>query len=347
MTTPTRTQARAATRDAIVSPCVRIVRFGGPEVLEAGTVEVAAPGPGEVRVRHTGIGVNFVDVYHRIGQLHGDGPHPPFVPGVQANGVVESVGEGVTGFAPGDRVTHANVGIGCYVGYRVVPADRLVRLPDGLDDDVVAASYLRGLTCHYLLKRLYAVRPGDTILVHAAAGGVGQLMVQWAKRLGATVVGTVGSDAKAEFVRSLGCDHAIVYTRESFVDRVREITDGRGVPVVYDSVGADTFMGSLDCLAPMGIAINYGTASGQVPAFPLQRLHAKSLSVCRPTLRTWIAKREDLVTASEEFFELLASGALRIGIDARLPLERAADAHRMLEGRTLSGAVLLTHEPQH
>ncbi|HYF58775.1 MAG TPA: quinone oxidoreductase [Burkholderiaceae bacterium] len=328
---------------SLVTPCVRIARFGGPEVLEPGEIEVAAPGPGEVRVRHSGIGVNFVDVYHRIGQLHGDGPHPPFVPGVQANGVVEAVGEGVTDLSPGDRVTHANVGIGSYVGHRVLPADRLVRIPDGLDDDLVTASYLRGLTCHYLLKRLYVVKPGDTVLVHAAAGGVGQLMVQWAKLLGATVIGTVGSDAKAEFVRSLGCDHPIVYTRESFVERVRDITGGEGVPVVYDSVGADTFMGSLDCLAPMGLAINYGTASGQVPPFPLQRLHSKSLSVCRPTLRTWIARREDLMTASREFFDLLGSGALRIEISARLPLARAADAHRLLEGRTTAGAVLLTH----
>ncbi len=321
--------------------CVRIVRFGGTEVLEPGRAEVGRPGPGEVLVRHAGIGVNFVDVYHRIGQLHGDGPTPPFVPGVQANGVVEEVGAGVDGFAPGDRVTHANVGIGSYIGHRVLPAERLIRIPDALSDELVAASYLRGLTCHYLLKRLYVVKPGDTVLVHAAAGGVGQLMVQWARRLGATVIGTVGSDAKAEFVRSLGCDHAIVYTRQDFVEEVRRITDGEGVPVVYDSVGADTFMGSLDCLRPMGIAINYGTASGQVPPFPLQRLHSKSLSVCRPTLRTWIAARGDLETASREFFELLADKALRIDIAAKLPLREAAQAHALIEGRTLNGAVLL------
>jgi NADPH2:quinone reductase len=321
--------------------CVRITGFGGPDVLQPGEIEVATPGPGEVLVRHTGIGVNFVDVYHRIGQMHVDGPVPPFVPGVQANGIVEAVGTGVDALAPGDRVTHANVGIGSYVGHRVLPADRLIRIPDSLDDDRVAASYLRGLTCHYLLKRLYVVKPGDTVLVHAAAGGVGQLMVQWAKRLGAVVIGTVGTDAKAEFIRALGCDHAIVYTRENFVDRVTEITAGEGVPVVYDSVGADTFLGSLDCLRPMGIAINYGTASGQVPPFPLQRLHSKSLSVCRPTLRTWIASRSDLETASAEFFQLLAEGALRIDIAARLPLRDAARAHELLEGRTLSGAVLL------
>jgi NADPH2:quinone reductase len=323
------------------SSCVRITRFGGPEVLEPGDIEVAQPGPGEVLVRHTGIGVNFVDVYHRTGQLHGDGPVPPFIPGVQANGVVEAVGAGVDGLATGDRITHANIGLGSYVHHRVLPAERLVRVPDALDDDLVAASYLRGLTCHYLLKRLYVVKPGDTVLIHAAAGGVGQLMVQWAKRLGAVVIGTVGTDAKAAFVRGLGCDHPIVYTRENFATRVKEITGGEGVPVVYDSVGADTFMDSLDCLRPMGIAINYGTASGQVPPFPLQRLHAKSLSVCRPTLRTWIASRRDLETSSAEFFRLLADDALRIDIAARLPLRDAAKAHALLEGRTLTGAVLL------
>lgn len=325
----------------MLTDCVRITRFGGPEVLEPGRVEIAAPGADEVLVRHTGIGVNFVDVYHRIGQLHGDGPHPPFIPGVQSNGVVEALGPGVTTLAVGDRVTHANVGIGSYVHHRVLPAARLIRIPDRLDDSLVAASYLRGLTCHYLLKRLYVVGPGDTVLVHAAAGGVGQLMVQWAKRLGAVVIGTVGTDAKADFVRGLGCDHAIVYTRSRFVDEVMRITGGEGVPVVYDSVGADTFLGSLDCLRPMGIAINYGTASGQVEPFPLQRLHSKSLSVCRPTLRTWIAARTDLETASHDFFEMLQSGALRIDIAAKLPLREAAEAHRLIEGRTLSGAVLL------
>lgn len=321
--------------------CVRITAFGGPEVLQFGEVDVAMPGIGEVLVRHTGIGVNFVDVYHRTGQLHGDAPQPPFIPGVQANGVVEAVGPGVQDLQPGDRVTHANVGLGSYVAHRVLPAERLVRIPDALSDDLVAASYLRGLTCHYLLKRLYQVQPGDTILVHAAAGGVGQLLVQWAKRLGAVVIGTVGSDAKADFVTQLGCDHAINYRRQNFVDEVMRITDREGVPVVYDSVGADTFMGSLDCLRPMGIAVNYGTASGQVPAFPLQRLHSKSLSVCRPTLRTFIASRDDLVKSSLAFFDLLAQGDLHIDIAEKLPLAKAADAHALLESRTLSGALLL------
>lgn len=323
------------------SHCIRITAFGGPEVLTFGDVDVAQPGAGEVLVRHTGIGVNFVDVYHRTGQLHGDAPQPPFIPGVQANGVIEAVGPDVHDLRPGDRVTHANVGLGSYVGHRVLPAERLVRIPDELDDDMVAASYLRGLTCHYLLKRMYPLRSGDPILVHAAAGGVGQLLVQWAKRLGLVVIGTVGSDKKADFVTQLGCDYVINYREQNFVDAVLKITDREGVPVVYDSVGADTFMGSLDCLRPMGLAVNFGTASGQVPPFPMQRLHSKSLSVCRPTLRTYIARREDLETASSEFFDLLAAGDLRIDIAAKLPLEKAAEAHALLEGRTLSGSLLL------
>lgn len=323
------------------SPCVRVARFGGPEVLEPSTIEVPAPGPGEALVRQTASGVNYVDVYHRTGQFHGDGPEPPFVPGVQGCGVVQAVGEGVTELVVGDRIAYANVGVGSYAEWRTMPAERLVKIPPRLDDIVVAAAYLRGLTCHYLLKRLYVVKPGDTVLIHAAAGGVGQLMVQWAKRLGATVIGTVGNDEKAALVRSLGCDHPIVYTREDFVQRTLEITGGQGVPVAYDSVGADTFMGSLDCLRPMGIAINFGTASGQVPPFPLQRLHAKSLSVCRPTLRTWIAAREDLRRASDEVFALLGDGGLRIDIAAVLPLAEAAQAHELIEGRMVAGALVL------
>ncbi len=317
-------------------------RHGGPEALEWASVQCAEPRPGEALIRHTMSGVNFVDVYHRTGQFHGDGPEPPFVPGVQATAVVEQVGEGVSSVVRGDRVTYANIGVGSYCGHRVVPADRLVKMPPSLSDELAAAAFLRGLTCQYLLKRLYVVKPGDTVLVHAAAGGVGQMLVQWAKLLGATVIGTVGTEEKAEVARALGCDHPIVYTRENFVERVREITAGRGVPVVYDSVGRDTFMGSLDCLRPMGIAINYGTASGQVEPFPLQQLHAKSLSVSRPTLRTWIASREDLERTASDVFEVLLSGRVRVHIAARLPLAQAGEAHRLLESRRTMGAIVLT-----
>jgi len=322
---------------------IQISDFGGPEVLQAREIELSEPAQGEVRVRQHCVAVNFVDVYHRIGQLHGDGPRPPFVPGVQANGVIEALGEGVIAgeLKVGDRVTYANIGIGSYVGHRNLPAERLVKIPDTLSDELVAASYLRGLTAHYLLKRLYKVQPGDHVLIHAAAGGVGQLMVQWAKALGAIVIGTVSNASKAERARSLGCDYPIVYTRENFADAVLKITQGEGVPVVYDSVGRDTFQDSLRCTRPMGMAINYGTASGQVEAFPLQDLHSKSLSVCRPTLRTWIAKQSDLHWASNELFELLSLGGLQIDVAAQLPLQEAAQAHRLIEDRNTAGAIIL------
>jgi len=322
---------------------IQITAFGGPEVLKATDIEIGEPAQGEVRVRHLSVAVNFVDVYHRIGQLHGDGPKPPFIAGVQANGVIEALGEGLgeSDLRVGDRVTYVNIGIGSYVGHRNLPADRLVKIPAALSDEIVAASYLRGLTAHYLLKRLYKVQAGDKVLIHAAAGGVGQLMVQWAKALGAIVIGTVSNEEKAALVQSLGCDYPIVYTKENFADRVLQITDGEGVPVVYDSVGRDTFKESLRCTRPMGIAINYGTASGQVVPFPLQDLHSKSLSVCRPTLRTWIAKRSDLQWASQELFDLLGSGRLRIDIAAHVPLHDAAQAHRLIEDRRTAGAIIL------
>ncbi|NBS82255.1 MAG: quinone oxidoreductase [Betaproteobacteria bacterium] len=305
---------------------IQITAFGGPEVLKATDIEIGEPAQGEVRVRHQSVAVNFVDVYHRIGQLHGDGPKPPFIAGVQANGVIEALGEGLaeSDLRVGDRVTYANIGIGSYVGHRNLPADRLVKIPEALSDEIVAASYLRGLTAHYLLKRLYKVQAGDTVLIHAAAGGVGQLMVQWAKALGAIVIGTVSNEEKAALVQRLGCDYPIVYTKENFADRVLQI-----------------FKESLRCTRPMGIAINYGTASGQVEPFPLQDLHSKSLSVCRPTLRTWIAKRSDLLRASHELFDLLSSGRLRIDIAAHVPLHDAAQAHRLIEDRRTAGAIIL------
>lgn len=322
---------------------IQITAFGGPEVLQACDIELGEPAPGEVRVRQSCVAINFVDVYHRIGQLHGDGPKPAFIPGVQANGVIEVLGEGLesSGLSVGDRVTYANIGIGSYVSHRNLPADRLVKIPEALSDEIVAASYLRGLTAHYLLKRLYKVQPGDKVLIHAAAGGVGQLMVQWAKALGAIVIGTVSNEDKAALVQRLGCDYPIVYTHENFADRVLQLTDGEGVPVVYDSVGRDTFKDSLRCTRAMGIAINYGTASGQVEPFPLQDLHSKSLSVCRPTLRTWIAKQSDLHWASNELFELLSTGRLRIDVAAQLKLEEAAQGHRLIEDRNTAGAIIL------
>ncbi len=318
---------------------MRIHRHGGPEVLSWDDVELAGPGRGEVLIRHTAIGFNFVDTYHRSGQF-GHKVTFPLVPGSQGVGVVEAVGDGVEALKAGDKVTYANL-LGAYAEARVVPADRMVVLPDDISDDLAAAAYLRALTAEYLLKRLYPVRAGETILVHACAGGVGQIICQWAKALGATVIGTVGTDAKAETVKGLGCDHAIVYSRENFVDRVMEITGGEGVPVVYDSVGRDTFMGSLDCLAPMGMGINFGTASGQVEPFPMQHLHKKSLRVTRPTLATYIARREDLEAASEEVFRVLRDGTVKVEISRRFDLKDAADAHRAIESRDTTGAMIL------
>lgn len=321
-----------------MSAVVRIYRHGGPEVLTLEEEDAGAPGPGQVKLRQTAIGLNFIDVYHRTGLLHQ--LEMPAVLGVQGAGVVIAVGSGVTDLREGDRVTYSNVN-GAYRAERVVPADRMVKLPADIPEDLAAAAFLRGLTAEYLLRRLYKVSPGETILVHAAAGGAGQIIVQWAKALGATVIGTVGTDAKADLVRELGCDHAIVYTREDFPERVLEITGGTGVPVVYDSVGKDTFTGSLACLAPMGHAINFGTASGSVEPFPLQDLHAKSLTVTRPTLVTYIAAREDLLKAADAVFQVLRDGIVKVPIAARYPLAEVAAAQTDLEGRRTTGAMIL------
>jgi NADPH2:quinone reductase len=322
---------------------MQIHQHGGPEVLSWDDAQLPGPGPGEALIRHTAIGFNFVDTYHRTGQL-GHKVTFPLILGSQGVGVVEAVGEpggeGVVDLKTGDKITYANL-LGSYAETRIVPADRMVILPGDISDELAAAAYLRALTAEYLLKRLYPVEPGETILVHAAAGGAGQIICQWAKALGATVIGTVGTEAKAEIVRGLGCDHAIVYTRENFVDEVMEITEGKGVPVVYDSVGRDTFLGSLDCLAPMGMGINFGTASGQVEPFAMQRLHKKSLRVTRPTLATYIAAREDLEAASDEVFRVLRDGTVKVDITRRFDLKDAADAHRAIESRDTTGAMIL------
>lgn len=320
---------------------VFVSRLGGPEVLEARPVPMPAAGPGQVVVEHTAIAVNFVDIYLRSGQPHSHNPAPPFVPGVSAVGRIASIGAQVEGFEPGDRVTYTNAGVGSYCTHVALPAERAVKVPAGLDDARVAAGLVRALTAQYLLKQMRPLKQGDRVLVHAAAGGVGQLLVQWAKRLGLTVIATAGSDAKAGLARELGADHAINYATHDFSREVARITGGAGVSVVYDSVGRDTFMGSLDCLAPMGLAVNFGTASGHVEPFPLQNLHAKSLSVCRPTLKTYIARRSDLLSMCEQAFGLLADPAIRLDIEAALPLAQAAKAHRLLEGRRTQGALVL------
>ena len=322
-----------------MTKAIRIHEHGGPEVLKWEDVEVGEPGPGEVFVRHTAIGLNFVDTYHRTGQMK----HPvtfPMILGVQGVGVVEATGPDAGSLKTGDRVSYSGLQ-GSYSEARLAHADRLIVLPDDISDELAAAAFLRTLTAEYLLRRLHKVEPGETILVHAAAGGAGQIICQWAKALGAVVIGTGGSDEKAELVKGLGVDHAIVYTRDDFAGKVMEITGGRGVPVVYDSVGRDTFMGSLDCLSPMGHAINYGTASGQVEPFPLQNLHKKSLTVTRPTLATYIASREDLEKASDTVFGVLRDGTVKVDISRRYALADTAQAHADLESRNTTGAMIL------
>ncbi|PPR63210.1 MAG: Quinone oxidoreductase 1 [Alphaproteobacteria bacterium MarineAlpha3_Bin3] len=322
-----------------MTKAIRIHEHGGPEVLKWEDVEVGEPGPDEVLVRHTAIGLNFVDTYHRTGQMK----HPvtfPMILGVQGVGVVEATGPDAGSLKTGDRVSYSGLQ-GSYSEVRLAHADRLIVLPDDISDELAAAAFLRTLTAEYLLRRLHKVEPGETILVHAAAGGAGQIICQWAKALGAVVIGTVGSDEKAELVKGLGVDHAIVYTRDDFAEKVMEITGGRGVPVVYDSVGRDTFMGSLDCLSPMGHAINYGTASGQVEPFPLQNLHKKSLTVTRPTLATYIASREDLEKASDTVFGVLRDGTVKVDISRRYALADTAQAHADLESRNTTGAMIL------
>jgi NADPH2:quinone reductase len=319
---------------------VRVHEVGGPEALRFEEIEVGSPGPGQVLLRQTAVGLNFIDVYFRTGLY--PPPQLPFVPGLEAAGVVEAVGEGVRDLRVGQRVAYASPPIGAYAERRLMPAGRLVALPDGIDDETAAAMMLKGMTAQYLLRRTYRVQSGQTILFHAAAGGVGLIACQWAKHLGATVIGTVGSEAKAEVARAHGCAHVIRYDREDVVARVREITGGKGVPVVYDSVGQTTFESSLDCLAPFGMLVSFGQSSGKIAPVDLGILSQKgSLYVTRPTLMTYTAERSDLVAAANELFDVVQSGAVRIGINQRFPLRDAAAAHRALEGRRTTGSTLL------
>ena len=318
---------------------VRIHRIGGPDVLSYDEIPLEAPGPGQVRLRQTAIGLNYIDTYHRSGLY----PLPalPAILGREGAGVVEALGPGVTGLAVGDRVGYP-MAAGAYAVERNIAADLVVRLPDGVSDRLAAAILLKGLTAHYLLRRTHRVREGETILIHATAGGVGLIACQWAKRLGATVIGTVGSQEKADLARANGCDHPILYRDEDFVARVREITGGTGVPVVYDSVGRDTFRPSLDCLAPLGTMVSFGQSSGAIEPFDIGILAAKgSLFLTRPTLLTYIARREDLLSASAELFDVVLSGAVRVEVRQSYPLADTARAHRDLESRRTTGSTLL------
>jgi NADPH2:quinone reductase len=318
---------------------IRIHATGGPEVLQWEDVSVADPGPGEVRLRHTAVGLNFIDVYHRIGLY----PLPlPVTPGLEGAGEVVAVGPGVEDLLPGDRVAYAGGPPGAYATERLIPAHRLVHLPDTIGDRQAAAMMLQGLTAQYLLRRTCRVEAGDAILFHAAAGGVGLIACQWAKHLGATVIGTVGSPEKAALAKAHGCDHAILYQEGDFVAQVRELTGGAGVRVVYDSVGRDTFLKSLDCLRPLGMLVSFGQSSGPVAPFDPGLLAAKgSLFLTRPSLMTYAAKREDLLAGAAELFAVVNAGAVRIEVNQTYPLREAARAHRELEARQTTGSSVL------
>ena len=318
---------------------IRVHKTGGPEVLEWDEIEVGAPGPGQVRLRHTAVGLNFIDVYQRNGLY----TLPlPFILGSEGAGVVDVVGDGVTSLKPGDRVAYAGA-LGGYAEVRLIPADRLVKLPDAISDQTAAAMMLQGMTVRYLIREVYPVKAGDTILIHAAAGGVGLILCQWANALGATVIGTVSSDEKAELAKANGCHHPIVYTREDFQKRVVEITGGKKLPVVYDSIGKDTFMQSLDSLRPRGLLALFGQASGAVPPVDLNILAGRgSLYVTRPTLGTFIASPADLQTTAADLFDVVASGKVKISVNQTYPLKDAAQAHRDLEARKTTGSTVLT-----
>jgi NADPH2:quinone reductase len=317
---------------------IRIHQTGGPEVLRWDAVEVGKPGPGEVLVRNTAVGVNFIDTYHRSGLY----PAPlPSVLGREGAGVVEAVGPKVKEFKRGDRVAYVEP-TGSYAELLLRPAARLVRIPAGISEQTAAAMMLKGMTAQYLLRRTYKVKEGDTILVHAAAGGVGQILCQWARYLGARVIGTVGSEAKAALARKAGCRHVLVSTDEKVSAWVQELTKGAGVPVVYDGVGKDTFMDSLDCLAPLGMMVSYGNASGAVAPFsPILLSQKGSLFLTRPTLGTYIAEREDLVQCARELFAVVKKGAVKIAVNHTYALKDAAQAHRDLESRKTTGSIVL------
>jgi len=317
---------------------IRMHAAGGPEVLHWDDVDPCRPGQGEVLLRHTAVGLNFIDTYHRSG-LYPVASLPAVI-GMEGAGVVEAVGGDVTTLKPGDRVAYSS-SLGSYSEVRRIAAAAVVKVPAGITDQQAAAMMLKGMTAQYLVRRTYTVKPGDTILVHAAAGGVGLILCQWAAHIGATVIGTVGSDAKAELARTHGCHHTIVYTRENFVERVKEITGGKGVPVVYDSTGKDNFQGSLDCLRSLGLMVTYGNSSGPVPPFSLLALAPKSLFVTRPKLFDYIATRPELESTAADLFDVVERGIVKIHVNQTYPLRDAAQAHRDLESRKTTGSTVL------
>lgn len=317
---------------------IRFAATGGPEVLRLADVDLPPPGPGEIRVRHTAIGINFIDTYHRSGL------YPVKLPsglGMEAAGLVEAAGEGVTAFGPGDRVAYASGPIGAYAEAANVPAARAVAVPDAIPDDIAASILLKGMTAEFLLRRTYPLKAGETILFHAAAGGVGQIACQWAKALGATVIGTVGGEAKAALARTHGCDHVIISSAEDIAARVMEITGGAGVPVVYDGVGKDTWEASLASLKPRGLFVTFGNASGPVPAFPPALLTAKSLYVTRPTLMAYVSTPAELADSAAALFAVIVSGAVKVEPPRVYALADAGAAHADLEARRTTGSLIL------
>jgi NADPH:quinone reductase len=319
---------------------ILVYQAGGPEEMKWESYDPGPPGEGEVRVRHEAIGLNYIDIYHRSGFY----PLPkwPAVLGLEGAGIAIAVGPGVADVRVGDRVAYAGAPPGAYAEERLIPAHRLVQLPPAISTEQAAAMMLKGMTARYLLYGCYAVKPGDTILIHAAAGGVGSIVCQWAHSMGATVIGTVGSEGKAAYAAERGCDHPILYGKEDFVARVKTITSGAGVNVVYDSVGQATFMRSLDCLRPMGMLVSFGQSSGPIPPFDLSILAAKgSLFLTRPSLMTYTAQRHDLLSHAADLFDVILRGAVRVEINQRYPLAEAARAHRDLESRRTTGASVL------
>jgi NADPH2:quinone reductase len=318
---------------------IRFHKNGGPEVLQWESVEVGDPGAGEARIRHTAIGVNYIDTYHCSGLYK---VALPSGLGTEGAGIVEAVGAGVTDVRPGDRVAYSGGPLGAYSEVRVMPADRLVKLPDGVSDKMAATLMLKGLTVQYLFRQTFPLKGGETILFHAAAGGIGLIACQWARALGVTMIGTVGSDEKAALAKANGCTHTIVYTRENFVERVKHLTGGKGVPVVYDGVGKDTFPASLDCLSPRGMFVSFGNASGAIAAFDILLLSQKgSLYATRPTLATYTANRAAMLAMCEDMFSLVLAGKLSNEPRQTYALKDAAQAHRDLQSRKTTGAIVL------
>lgn len=319
---------------------IRVHKPGGADALVYEPYEPGQPGAGEVRLQQHAVGLNFIDVYHRTGLYPVD---TPFVLGLEASGIVSEIGADVTDLVVGDRVAYAGMPLGAYCDERIIPAHRLVKLPEQISTETGAAMMLQGMTSQYLIRSTYRVKPGDTVLFHAAAGGVGLIACQWLNHIGATVIGTVGSAEKAELAKAHGCHHTILYREENLVERVKDITDGAGVPVVYDSVGKDTYESSLDCLAPRGMFVSFGSASGPVESVNPGQLAAKgSLYFTRPSLMTYTAARDDLLASANDLIDVVANGKVKISIDQTYPLSDAKQAHKDLESRKTTGSTIFT-----